>query len=75
MTDEMLMVIALPMGSLASLQRLNLQRNQIGDEGMKAFTSALSCGALPSLVHLDLRSNSIGNEGMIAFVDAIKRAY
>ena len=44
MTDEMLMVIALPMGSLASLQILKLYENQIGDEGMKAFY-ALSTGA------------------------------
>ena len=36
-------------GSLASLTVLNLGGNQIGDEGMKAFSSALSSGAMGKL--------------------------
>ena len=36
-------------GSLANLMNLRLGNNQIGDEGMKAFSSALSSGSLPAL--------------------------
>jgi hypothetical protein len=45
-SDEVLMVIALPIGALATLQVLALGGNQIGDDGMKVFSSALSSGAL-----------------------------
>ena len=51
---------------------LNLSFRKIGDECIKAFSTAISSGALPSLTRLDLRFNQIGNEGMIAFADAIK---
>ena len=61
MTDEMLMVIALPMGALASLTILELYGNQIGDEGMKAFSSALSSGSLDTLTYLYLYNNPASN--------------
>ena len=56
---------------LASLQRLLLSHNQIGDEGMKAFSSALSSGSLASLETLGLLNNQIGDEGMKAFSSAL----
>jgi hypothetical protein len=60
---------ALSSGALASLQRLFLSRNLIGDEGMKAFSSALSSGALASLIYLGLGSNRIGD----AFVTGVRQ--
>jgi Leucine-rich repeat (LRR) protein len=58
-------------GALASLQYLWLHHNQIGDEGMKAFSSALSSGALASLHILYLNNNQIGDAGMKAFSAAL----
>tara|TARA_B110000037_G_scaffold61487_4_gene75315 strand:+ start:1285 stop:2157 length:873 start_codon:yes stop_codon:yes gene_type:complete len=60
-----------PTGALASLQVLGLTLNQISDEGMKAFSSALSSGALGSLAVLGLSGNQISDDGMKAFVSAI----
>ena len=60
--------LALSMGALHSLTSLDLDHNQIGDEGMKAFVLALSRGALRTLTSLDLAQNQIGDEGMEAFV-------
>jgi Leucine-rich repeat (LRR) protein len=54
------------------LQELWLDENSIGDEGMKAFSSALSSGALASLQKLYLHHNQIGDAGMIAFAEALK---
>ena len=57
-------------GSLDKLTWLGLWDNQIGDEGIKAFSSALS-SALATLTWLDLDSNQIGDEGMKAFSGAL----
>ena len=38
-----------PIRALVSVKKLFLWGNQIGDEGMKAFSSALSSGSLGSL--------------------------
>ena len=61
------------MGSLANLTRLDLTDNQIGDEGMKAFSTSITSGALGKLTYLNLGSNQIGDEGIKAFSAAIAR--
>jgi hypothetical protein len=48
-----------------------LGSNQIGDEGMEAFSTAISSGALASLEVLYFYDNQIGDEGMKAFSTAI----
>jgi len=55
-------------GSLGALKELYLGRNEIGDEGMKAFASA--SGSLRNLRNLVLNNNQIGDEGMKAFAAA-----
>ena len=45
------------MGSLANLKYLWLDTNQIGDEGMKAFSNAIGSGALAKCQNVSLRSN------------------
>ena len=45
------------MGAMANLFDLSLRDNRIGDEGMKAFASAIAIGALPSLQTLWLHGN------------------
>ena len=42
---------------LSVSQELNLSSNQIGDDGMKAFSTAISKGALPSLFILGITEN------------------
>ena len=61
-----------PMGALAKLKYLFLTDNQVGDEGIKAFASAIASGALGSCQVINLRSNNIGEAGMQAFSDAIR---
>ena len=57
---------------MGGLQALGLSRNQIGDEGMQAFSAAISSGSMGSLQQLWLGRNAIGDAGMIAFADALK---
>jgi hypothetical protein len=58
--------------SAVSIKILGLDDNQISDEGMKAFSTALSSGALGALKVLCFTQNKISDAGMIAFADAIK---
>ena len=51
-----------PMGALATLTYLDLESNQLGDEGMKAFSTALSSGALPSLADCIVNSSASDHE-------------
>ena len=51
--------------------RSRLGRNNIGDEGMKAFSSALSSGSPASLRTLYLDSNQIGDDGIGAVSNAL----
>ena len=53
-------------------QGLFLAGNQIGDEGMKALSTALGNGALPNLTAMSLADNQIGNQGMAAFTSALR---
>ena len=57
--------------SLGKLETLNLGSNQIGDEGIKAFSAVIASGSLGSLKELYLYGNQIGYGGMKAFSDAI----
>ena len=45
------------MGALANLVSLNLEMNQIGDDGMKAFSISMASGALPALEDVYLYGN------------------
>tara|TARA_B110000046_G_scaffold4947_1_gene5267 strand:+ start:1045 stop:1401 length:357 start_codon:yes stop_codon:yes gene_type:complete len=64
-TDE------IPMGALPALKEVVVQLgfNQICDDGVKAFSTALSSGSLASLEYLEMQI--IGNEGMKAFSSAL----
>ena len=42
---------------MPNLKVLNLEHNQIGDDGVAALASALRGGALPSCTHIDLDDN------------------
>jgi Ran GTPase-activating protein (RanGAP) involved in mRNA processing and transport len=52
-------------------QDLHLYNNNIGDDGMIAFSDAISKGAMAKLTYLGLSTNQIGNEGMQALSSAI----
>ena len=54
-------------GSLGVLRELNLNPNQMGDEGMKTLSAAISSGSLCALEYLALSINQIGDVGMIEF--------
>ena len=51
-------------GALAKLERLYLSDNQIGDYGMKAFSTAIASGALPKLEVVNVSSNPGNKMGM-----------
>ncbi len=51
-------------GSLAALTRLELDRNQIGDAGLSAFSSAIAMGALPKLEFLSVWGNPGNTAGV-----------
>ena len=46
------------MGSLGSLTELRLSSNQIGDEGIKAFSSAVASGSLANLRNIMINNPS-----------------
>ena len=52
------------------LGSLELNDNQIGDDGMKSVASALAGGALAQLVQLFLNTNQIGDAGLTALASA-----
>ncbi|EOD06775.1 hypothetical protein EMIHUDRAFT_106703 [Emiliania huxleyi CCMP1516] len=59
-------------GAAPRLERLELQRNKIGDEGCKALAAALGKeGAAPRLETLSLGENKIGDEGCKALAAAL----
>lgn len=51
-------------------QLLDLDFNQIGDQGIISLADALGKGALASLEKLFLSSNAIGDDGMSALASA-----
>ena len=62
-------------GALASLEKLFLTSNGIGDEGMSALAKAITPdkdgkGALASLKELQLGGNQIGDDGLKALAEA-----
>lgn len=57
---------------LPDVNQLYLGSNDIGDEGMTVFASAIASGAMAQLTHLYLGENAIGDAGMTAFAEALK---
>ena len=53
-------------GPLGALTTLVLQDN-IGDQGMLAFSNAISSGSMANLEYLNLGGNQIGDVGMAVF--------
>ena len=51
---------------LAQLTSLELDENEMGDEGLRALVSACADGALPNLKALSLCRNRIGCAGLSA---------
>ena len=73
LTDDDMMVmshIVISNGALASLEKLYLSNNQIGDAGMQAFSTALAGGALTQLQYLDFECNQIGDAGFESLASA-----
>ncbi|EOD29108.1 hypothetical protein EMIHUDRAFT_365906 [Emiliania huxleyi CCMP1516] len=59
-------------GAAPRLEKLNLCKNEIGDEGCQALAAALGKeGAAPRLKTLKLESNEIGDEGCEALAAAL----
>ena len=62
-------------GALASLEKLFLSANGIGDEGMSALAKAITPdkdgkGALAQCTYLSVSGNTIGDAGMSALASA-----
>jgi hypothetical protein len=57
--------------SLANFTSIEMSYNNIGDEGMKAFSSAIASGSLANLQQLVLSAVRIGHDEMAAFSAAI----
>jgi hypothetical protein len=57
-------------GALAQLEKLDLNRSQIGDAGVTALAKACAKGALACLTLLNLRNNKIGDAGVEALAKA-----
>jgi hypothetical protein len=68
--DVAVLVTLANSGSMANLNELFLGYNKIGDEGMKAFASAIANGSMGALTVLGLSNNQIGNAGMISLSEA-----
>ena len=61
--------------AMANLQELWLNRNQIGDDGMKALADVLKSpkGALASLQQLYLQNNNITDDGFETLMPLLKK--
>ena len=68
-------VLAIASGPLKALMYLNLDENDIGDDGMRAFASAVAMGSLPNLKQLLLERNKTGDDGLKAFASAITSGF
>lgn len=56
--------------ALASLKRLYLNSNNIGDNGLETLSFAIANGAVPNLERLSLAENPIGDLGTLTLVRA-----
>ena len=52
------------MGALGDLQELFLNGNQIGNDGMQAFSAAITSGALPKLARVSAEDNPGNGKGV-----------
>jgi len=68
------LAILIASGALANLTKLYLNENQIGDEGIKVFSSALASGALANMTGLRLGGNWIGDAGIKIFSETVASA-
>ena len=59
--------------ALASVTKLFLQRNRLGNIGLKQLTPALISGGLPQLTELHLAYNGIGDGGVEKFAGALAK--
>ena len=61
------------MGSMASLEELNLDGNKIGDLGMNSLSQALANGSLPQCTRIRVAGNPASGETMQRVTDALKQ--
>ena len=54
----------------ASLTKLIIWGNNLGDEGAKALAPAIAASA--TLTHIDLEQNNLGDEGKAAIHEAVR---
>ena len=59
-------------GGLRKLEKLDLQRNQMGDGAAAALAALLEEGAMPNLKVLNLAGNQIGDDGVAALASALR---
>ena len=59
-------------GALKALERLDLEENKIGDEGLRHLGDALANGAAPALERLNLDRNPASAAAQQAMQDALK---
>ena len=58
-------------GALTKLVSLDLQGNEIGDDGLSALVTPLKKGALPALQRLHMPKNKVGDAGLRALAGAL----
>ena len=66
-----MIALAAPLRKLPDLAHLELEHNQIGDEGVAALV-APGEGVLPKLEYLSIERNKIANPGCAALVTALE---
>ena len=57
---------------LLNINKIDLAHQQIGNDVVKAFSTAIAIGSLGTLKHLDVAYNHISDVGMDAFAEALK---
>ena len=57
---------AIASGSLGSLIHLDLEQNQVGDEGMAALSTAIASGSLPALKEVVVQSGHEDHTQLVA---------
>jgi Ran GTPase-activating protein (RanGAP) involved in mRNA processing and transport len=72
-TDVVFIADEIASSDLPILKELKLSLNEIGDDGMKVFSTVVAGGALVELEILDLASNRIGGAGMTALALAARK--
>ena len=63
---------ALGSGAAPALEELNLEKNKIGDEGVRNLGDAVERGAAPALTYLRLNGNPASDAAQQAVQDALE---